>query len=96
MILRVKDPDRERPFRVPGGAFLLPILGVISSLILAVYLPPKSWWRFIYWLLAGLVVYVTYGYRHSRLRRPIVAAGPRPPDFNPEQQLPEVDLRDDR
>jgi APA family basic amino acid/polyamine antiporter len=88
MILRVKDPDRERPFRVPGGAFLLPILGVISCLILAVYLPPKSWWRFVYWLLAGLVVYVTYGYHHSRLRRGTPPGG-RPPDFNPEQQLPQ-------
>jgi APA family basic amino acid/polyamine antiporter len=87
MILRVKDPDRERPFRVPGGAFLLPILGVISCFVLAVYLPPKSWWRFVYWLGAGLIVYVTYGYHHSRLRKG-VPPGPRPPDFNPEQQLP--------
>ena len=67
MILRIKDPDRERPFRVPGGPYLLPILGVISCMVLAVYLPPKSWWRFVYWLLAGLAVYVVYGYRHSRL-----------------------------
>jgi basic amino acid/polyamine antiporter, APA family len=92
MILRIKDPDRERPFRVPGGTYLLPILGVISCFGLAIYLPPKSWWRFVYWLLAGLVVYVTYGYHHSRLRR---GGGPggRPPDFNPEQQLPEIDVR---
>ena len=87
MILRIKDPDRERPFRVPGGTYLMPILGVISCMILAVYLPPKSWWRFVYWLGAGLVVYVTYGYRHSRLRRG-TSGGTHPPDFNPEQQLP--------
>jgi APA family basic amino acid/polyamine antiporter len=93
MILRIKDPDRERPFRVPGGAYLLPILGVISSLILAVYLPPKSWWRFVYWLGAGLLIYVTYGYSHSRLRHPAPLL-PRPPDFNPEQQLPETDVHD--
>jgi APA family basic amino acid/polyamine antiporter len=87
MILRVREPERERPFRVPGGAFLLPILGIITCFVLAVYLPPKSWWRFVYWLGAGLIIYVTYGYHHSRLRigRP---GGPRPPDFNPEQQLP--------
>ena len=88
MILRVKDPDRERPFRVPGGPYLLPILGVISCLVLAVYLPPKSWWRFVYWLGGGLLIYVTYGYHHSRLRKGIPPPGPRPPDFNPEQQLP--------
>jgi APA family basic amino acid/polyamine antiporter len=95
MILRIKDPDRERPFRVPGGPFLLPILGVISCFILAIYLPPKSWWRFVYWLGAGLVIYVTYGYHHSRLRNGGPPA-PRPPDFNPEQQLPEVDVAGER
>jgi APA family basic amino acid/polyamine antiporter len=91
MILRVREPDRERPFRVPGGAFLLPILGIITCLILAIYLPPKSWWRFVYWLGAGLVIYVTYGYHHSRLRTGR-RGGPRPPDFNPEQQLPQIDV----
>jgi len=93
MILRVRDPHRERSFRVPGGAFLLPGLGVISCLGLAYYLPPASWWRFIGWLAAGLVLYILYGYRHSRLRRAPVAGGPPlPPDFNPEQQLPETDV----
>jgi len=94
MILRVKDPHRERPFRVPGGPYLLPILGVISCLILAVYLPPKSWWRFIGWLALGLIIYVTYGYHHSRLRHRIAGTpgGPMAPDFNPEQQLPEKDV----
>src|SRR5437867_6168340 len=88
-VLRYKEPNRERPFRVPGGPYLLPILGVISCLVLAVYLPPKSWWRFVYWLGGGLLIYVTYGYHHSRLRKGIPPPGPRPPDFNPEQQLPE-------
>jgi len=93
MVLRVKDPDRERGFRVPGGPFLLPILGVISCIGLAVYLPPTSWMRFVYWLLTGLVLYVVYGYRHSRLRNaaPIPVGGPS--DFNPESQLPESAVR---
>jgi APA family basic amino acid/polyamine antiporter len=95
MILRVKDPHRERSFRVPGGPFLLPILGVISCLGLAYYLPPKSWMRFIGWLAIGLVIYAVYGYRHSRLRRAHALAGaPLLPDFNPEQQLPESDVHD--
>jgi APA family basic amino acid/polyamine antiporter len=95
MILRVREPNRERSFRVPGGAFLLPTLGVISCLVLAVYLPPKSWMRFVGWLAVGLVIYFTYGVRNSRLHR---GPGPRPPalppDFNPEQQLPEADVHD--
>jgi len=93
MILRVKDPNRERGFRVPGGPFLLPILGAISCIGLAYYLPPKSWMRFVYWLAAGLLFYGLYGYKHSRLRR---APSPVPlHDFNPESQLPEDDLDDD-
>ena len=91
MILRIKDPDRERSFRVPGGPFLFPILGVLSCIGLIAYLPPSSWWRFFGWLAVGMVIYVLYGYRHSRLRTH-APGGPRPPDFNPEQQLPGSDV----
>jgi len=94
MVLRIKDPDRPRSFRVPGGPYLLPLLGVASCIGLAVYLPPSSWWRFVKWFLAGIVFYAAYGYHHSRLKR----GGPGSPggtvthDFNPEQQLPERDV----
>jgi APA family basic amino acid/polyamine antiporter len=67
-ILRVKDPDRPRPFRVPLGPYVIPLLGVVSCAGLIYYLPPSSWWRFFAWLAAGGVVYFLYGYRHSRLR----------------------------
>ena len=70
IILRYKDPGRERPFRVPFGPWLLPVLGIISCLGLIYYLPPSSWWRFVGWLAVGLVIYLLYGYRHSRLRQP--------------------------
>jgi len=71
IILRVKDPDRERPFRVPGGNYLLPGIGAASCIFLAFYLPGGSWMRFGIWLAIGLVIYVTYGYKHSRLRRAV-------------------------
>jgi APA family basic amino acid/polyamine antiporter len=67
IILRIKEPNRERPFKVPGGIFL-PLLGAISCIGLAIYLPPASWSRFFQWLVIGLVFYFLYGYRHSRLR----------------------------
>jgi basic amino acid/polyamine antiporter, APA family len=67
IILRFKDPDRERPFRVPFG-ILFPVLGAVSSIGLAYWLPDTAWFRFIKWLALGLVIYFAYGYRHSRLR----------------------------
>jgi basic amino acid/polyamine antiporter, APA family len=69
IILRVKEPNRERPFKVPGG-IVLPVLGAVSCVGLAIYLPPSSWMRFFAWLAIGMVVYFAYGYRHSRLRNP--------------------------
>jgi APA family basic amino acid/polyamine antiporter len=31
-------------------------------------LPPSAWERFLWWLAIGLVLYFSYGFRHSRLR----------------------------
>jgi hypothetical protein len=46
-------------------------------------------------LVVGMVVYFLYGYRHSRLRHAEAPGGaPLPPDFNPEQQLPESDVHE--
>ena len=64
-ILRIKDADRRRPFRVPFGPWLLPILGAASCLGLIWYLPQASWWRFVGWLLLGLAVYAGFGYSRS-------------------------------
>ncbi|MFA6028545.1 MAG: amino acid permease [Elusimicrobiota bacterium] len=66
MILRAKDPDRPRPFRVPFG-YLLPVLGVLFCLFLMQGLDKVTWLRFFVWLLVGLVIYVLYGRTHSRL-----------------------------
>ena len=82
IILRIKEPNRERPFKVPFG-IVLPILGAITCIGLAYYLPPSSWWRFVKWFLVGIVFYFIYGYRHSRLRHPghVHAVPPEPPMF---------------
>ena len=66
-ILRYKDPLRHRPFRVPFGAWFLPILGAVSCLFLMYYLPPTSWWRFVAWLMLGLSIYFSYGYSRSTI-----------------------------
>ncbi len=69
MVMRHREPDRHRPFRVPLGPWLLPSLGVVSCIFLMIYLPPASWWRFIGWLTLGLAIYTAYGYTRSRVGR---------------------------
>ena len=69
IILRYKDPTRYRPFKVPLGAWLLPMAGAISCVFLMYYLPPTSWWRFVAWLMLGLSIYLSYGYARSELGR---------------------------
>ena len=66
-ILRYKDPSRHRPFKVPLGAWFLPMLGALSCFFLMYYLPPTSWWRFVAWLMIGLSIYLSYGYARSEL-----------------------------
>jgi APA family basic amino acid/polyamine antiporter len=68
-VLRRRDPDRPRAFRVPLGPWLVPLLGAASCVGLMAYLPPASWWRFTAWLALGLVLYAAYGIRHSALAR---------------------------
>jgi APA family basic amino acid/polyamine antiporter len=76
-VLRSRQPDRTRPFRVPFGPWLVPVAGMASCVFLALYLPPASWWRFFGWLALGLAVYAGYGYRHSVLARGADGALPR-------------------
>ncbi len=67
LILRVKDPDRPRPFKVPFVWVLAPA-GVVACLFVMKGLPVQAWERFGIWLVIGLVIYFSYGYHHSRLR----------------------------
>jgi APA family basic amino acid/polyamine antiporter len=78
IVLRYKDPGRPRPFRVPLGPWLLPVLGGASCIFLMVYLPPSSWWRFIGWLVLGMSIYFSYGYSQSLVGREM-GRSPRTP-----------------
>jgi basic amino acid/polyamine antiporter, APA family len=67
MILRSRRPDLERPFRTPWVPFV-PIMGIIISLGLMASLNRVTWVRLIVWLVIGLVIYFTYGVKHSKVR----------------------------
>jgi APA family basic amino acid/polyamine antiporter len=72
LVLRRLEPDRVRPFRAPWVPFT-PIMAMVACLYLMLQLPRLTWIRFGIWLVLGLVVYLVYGIRHSRLQR--VAVG---------------------
>jgi APA family basic amino acid/polyamine antiporter len=44
------------------------ILGALACAYTMYGLPRTAWERFGIWLAIGAVIYVAYGYRHSRLR----------------------------
>ena len=68
IILRVKEPGRQRSFKVPLGP-IIPLLGVASCIFLMTGLPGITWIRFVVWLIVGLVVYFTYSINHSLLHK---------------------------
>lgn len=68
LVLRKTNPEIERPFKTPFVP-VIPILGVIVCIILMASLPVESWERLAIWLLIGLVIYIFYGRKHSKVRR---------------------------
>ena len=67
LVLRVVEPRRPRPFRVPAVWLLAP-LGIAACLFVMAGLPDQAWERFGIWLAIGVACYAVYGYGHSRLR----------------------------
>jgi amino acid transporter len=48
---------------------LIPVLGLLTNLYLMTELGYHNWLRFLIWLGIGLLLYFTYGYRNSKLRK---------------------------
>lgn len=68
IILRVKRPDLERSFKVPLVPWI-PLIAVITCGYLLLSLPLITWEAFLVWMVIGLVVYFSYGYRNSQLNK---------------------------
>src|SRR5262245_22027083 len=66
LVLRVREPNLPRKFKTPMVWFVAPA-GAISALALMASLPWPTWRRLIVWFVIGIVVYLVYGIRHSRL-----------------------------
>jgi APA family basic amino acid/polyamine antiporter len=68
IVLRRTRPDLQRPFRTPFVPWL-PAISALASLALMASLSGETWIRLLVWMGLGLVLYASYGYRHSKLRR---------------------------
>jgi len=68
VVLRYREPDRRRGFRVPFGP-IIPILSVVFCFLLMAGLPIITWMRFLIWLAIGLVIYFFYSRHRSEFAR---------------------------
>jgi len=68
IVMRKKRPDAVRPYRTPLVP-LFPILGIVINLALMLGLGWSNWLRLLAWLVLGLVIYFSYGRKHSQLRQ---------------------------
>jgi APA family basic amino acid/polyamine antiporter len=80
VVLRYTKPNQIRPFRLPFMP-VVPILGMLACLGLMSFLPQLTWIRFVVWTAIGIVVYMGYGLKHSKL------AGPSPETHLPKRSV---------
>jgi APA family basic amino acid/polyamine antiporter len=66
LVLRRTQPNLPRPFRTPWVPFV-PVASALASLGLMLTLPFETWERLVIWMAIGVVVYLAYGRRHSKL-----------------------------
>ncbi|WP_295013737.1 amino acid permease [uncultured Microbacterium sp.] len=74
IILRVREPELERGFRLPLG-WTIPILSIAGCIAIITQLRPVTILVFLVWTAAFLVFYWFYGRRHSALERAQTEAG---------------------
>jgi APA family basic amino acid/polyamine antiporter len=66
LIMRIKQPDLERPFKTPAVWFVA-IAGAGFNFGLMYFVRPDTWVAFIIWSTLGLIVYFLYSRKHSNL-----------------------------
>jgi APA family basic amino acid/polyamine antiporter len=65
IVLRRTRPDLPRGFRAPWVP-ALPIASIAACVWLMINLTALTWVRFAVWIVVGTLIYLGYGYRHSK------------------------------
>jgi APA family basic amino acid/polyamine antiporter len=84
IVLRRTLPDQPRPFKVPLVPYL-PLFSFAASIYLMTNLPVLTWYRFVAWVIIGLIIYFAYSIKHSRLAE--LQPGERRPATSAERRL---------
>jgi APA family basic amino acid/polyamine antiporter len=79
MLLRKRDPDRPRKFRVPA-LWLVGPLTIAGTIFLFLNLPAAAMLMLPVWTLVGFLVYFGYSRGHSHLGRGIIEVHEADPD----------------
>src|SRR5262249_3952600 len=66
IVMRRTNPDLPRPFRTPLVP-LVPVLGMVMSLVMMLSLGWENWLRLFVWRAVGLAIYFSYGRKRSVL-----------------------------
>src|SRR5512146_170994 len=72
LVLRYTRPDLPRPFKAPWPWFTC-IAGAVICFGMMAFLPVSTWVRLAIWTAIGALVYIFYGYHHSRVRANMAA-----------------------
>ncbi|MDG2521861.1 amino acid permease [Caulobacter segnis] len=84
VLLRIREPNRHRPFRAPLVWIVAPVAG-IGCIVLFMFLPPAAKLVFPVWSGIGLLLYFAYGFRNSHVGRGIVEVPETAPDAPPTE-----------
>jgi APA family basic amino acid/polyamine antiporter len=66
VVLRVKQPQLDRPFKTPG-LYIIGPLGVLFNVALMYFVRPETWVAFLVWTALGVIVYFMYSRKNSHL-----------------------------
>lgn len=64
IIWRQPQKSNMKTFKIPLVPFF-PMLSIFINIYLMMSLDAHTWYKFVIWFIIGLVVYFTYGARHS-------------------------------